>query len=534
VKSIRTVSLLLLFGAVALLWYGRVPGLSNDFCDPDLAGITYGATDLLNGGTIYGNCVETKPPGAYLIFAACYALFGRTLVPIYVLAALLHTACLLLLALMARRTAGPVAALFTAWFYAALAIDAAAAANCPNYDSWMSFFVVFGLAALTPNAAHPTRGRPLLAGVLLGAAFLMKQQAAVFMIVAGLWVVLQGKGQGKRIALHLGRLALGIVLPLAAVLLAWWLLGGLTTLARDLHPLRLRHYVGAVEYGEVLRMARERIGDYLGGTWLQWALVLGGLIWWLSGRDKERLYTRRLLYLLAAVVAVMAGTRYYSHYFIILAAPLALAAGHAAGLAVRSLRRRWLRVALPIILGLSLLWTVRMELLQATMAATGPDLITEEMLTRFTRDDVNLDGRFDDDDLQHLGGYLGSQSGPGETIYVWPYYPQLYFWADRRSPTKHYMYFEVAANLPFKRGGWHAQVNQSVRRSRRQLLADLEAHPPIFIVLPRDPEAWDRPFAELEQWVHERYRPDPKAPGDRFLVYRLPRGGPPATLTGSE
>lgn len=522
-KSSRTVSLLLLVGAVALLLYGRVPGLSNDFCDPDLAGITYGATDLMNGGTIYGNCVETKPPGVYLIFAACYALFGRTLVPIYLLAALLHTACLLLLARMAWRTVGPVAAIFTAWFYAALAIDAAAAANCPNYDSWMSFFVVFGLAALTPGAANPGRGRPLLSGAMLGAAFLMKQQAAVFMVVAALWVVLLGKGQGRRIAINLGRLALGVALPLAATTAAWWLLGGLATMARDLNPLRLRHYVGAVEYGEVLRMARERISEYLSGAWPQWTLTLGGLLWWLSGRDKERLYTRHLLYLLAAVTAVMAGTRYYSHYFIIPAAPLALTAGHIAGLAVRGTRKKWLRVALPIVLGLTLLWTVRLELLQSTMAITGPDLITQEMLTRFTRDDVNLDGRFDDEDLQHLGGYLNSQTGPGEKIYVWPYYPQLYFWADRRAPTKHYMYFEVAANLPFKRGGWHAQENPLVRESRRRLLVDLAADMPRFIVLPREADAWDHPFAELEQWVRAHYEEDPKAPGDSFRVYRLPR-----------
>lgn len=519
-----TVALLAL--AVLLLLLGRVPGLSNDFCDPDLAGISYGARDLLDGGTIYPNCVETKPPGAYLIFAASFALLGRTLVPIYLLATLLHLVALLLVARMARRAAGPAAGVFAAWFYACLAIDGMAAANCPNYDTWMMLFVVFAFAALSADAARFRRGRLVGAGALLAVAFLMKQQAALFGVAAVLWLALAPGVRVSRWWRQVAWLALGGAVPLA-IIAAWWAAkGGLGTMLADLNPSRLGTYVGAAAGLEAWSMARERALEHLSGAWPAWLAVAAGVVLWLRGTTRREVFARHLLLLLAAVAAVLAGSRFYKHYLIILTAPLALLAGHALGsLDDLLLRRRW-RPAVWVLVLAALLFSVRTELEQSALslaaAARGEGLITGDMLVRYTRDDVNLETRHDDETLQHLGAYIASLTPPDATIYVWPYYPQIYFWADRRAPTKHYMYFEVAANLPYKYGGWHGHLSGRVVQNRRQLLADLAARPPRFLVLPRDDKTWDHAFAELETLAAERYVLDEHAPGEHLRVFRLP------------
>jgi Dolichyl-phosphate-mannose-protein mannosyltransferase len=518
--------LALILPAILLFAFGRAPSLSNDFCDPDLAGISYGARDLLDGGTIYDRCVETKPPGAYLIFATSFGLFGRTLIPIYVLAALLHLLALGLLARLAHRAAGPMAAVFAAWFYACLAIDTAAAAGCPNYDTWMILFVVYGFAALEEAEAARRPGWLAGAGALLGAAFLMKQQAALFVGTAGLWVLLTPTETATRRMRRAAYLAAGVAAPLAIIAVWWAVIGGLGTMLADLHPARLSNYVGAGSQADALAMAWERAQEHLAGAWPMWLAVLAGVA--LAGRSAGRRlsFARHGLLLATAVAAVLVGSRFYKHYLIILSGPLALVAGHAMGLVEQALAgRRW-RYAIYALVFAALGMTIRTELAQSTMAlqawAHGDGLITGEMLYRFTRDDVNLETRHDDATLQDLGAYIASVTPEGATIYVWPYNPQVYFWADRDAPTKHYMYFEVAANLPYKFGGWHGELTAPVVQNRRRLMADLQAARPAFVVLPGDRHGWNQAFDDLEAWVAENYVLDPRAPGEQLRVYRLP------------
>ncbi|MHA1568733.1 MAG: glycosyltransferase family 39 protein, partial [Alphaproteobacteria bacterium] len=280
--SKRVFAVLLVLACVMLL-YGRIPGLTNDFCDPDLAGISYGARDLLRGGTIYERCVETKPPGAYLIFATSFALGGHRLTPIYLLATLLHLLTLLAVARMAQRAAGPAAAIAAAWFYAALAIDSAAAANCPNYESWMSFFVAFGLLAISPTRVRLSARRLLLAGAALGVALTMKQQAALFALVGGLWIATSHSGKWKASGRDLAWYALGFAAPLILLVATWAVMGGLGAMLTDLHPGRLQSYFAAGQGPEAMAMMAQRVREHLAGGWLAWLSVLGGVVFLLVG-----------------------------------------------------------------------------------------------------------------------------------------------------------------------------------------------------------------------------------------------------------
>jgi hypothetical protein len=390
----------------------------------------------------------------------------------------------------------------------------------------MSFFAVFGLFALSPERPWLSTRRLLAAGAWLGVAFLMKQQAAAFIAMAAVWLWWSPTGERGAGARPVGWLGLGVALPLAIVVIAWMINGGLPTLLADLDPRRLGNYVGATQWDQLVAMGNERMADHLRGAWPMWSAVAGGLVLRLWAGERRRRFGPHLLYLLTAVVAFAAGSRFFFHYLIILAAPLALAAGHAVGSLDGKLGRLPWRIALCGALAVALTWTVRIELDQSwrmlRLVSAGQDPINEEMLFRFTRDDANLENRSDDATYRQMGAYVAAHSAVGEGLYVWPYIPQVYFWADRRAPTKHYMYFEVAAALPYKRGGWHATVDAQVVRTRAELLRDLEAQPPRFVVLPMDDRTWDHAFPELEQWVTKRYVREPQAPGEPLRVYRLP------------
>jgi len=507
-----------------LLLFLRVPSYTNDFCDPDLAGISYGANDLVSGGTIYEHCVETKPPGAYFIFALCFKLFGQRLTPVYFAAALLHLLVLLALARLAYQAAGPVAAVATAFFYALLAGNSPAAANCPNYESWMACFIAFGLCAISTIQETPRAWRMVLGGLMLGIALLMKQQALLFLAVAALWLPAVRRGSFAQLAREAAWLGFGFALPLIVIASVWAAKGGLGTMLTDLNPSRLGNYLGAGNLGAAGRMLGQRIAEHFPRAWPAWLSVLGGLVFFFARPEGRRGFGRHLIYLAAAVVAIVAGSRFYKHYMIILVAPLSLCAGYAYGRLEELLAPRKWRFAVYAAALATMALAMRMELRESALMAqswwNGEKMARYELVTIFTYDDINLGNRERDEALQWLGRYIESQSRPSDGLYVWPYAPQIYFWAKRRAPTKHYMYFEVVTNLPYKFGGWHATETDQVRRSRHRLLTDLEAAPPKFIVFPQKECGPFCPFPELDAWVRAHYAIDPGAPETKLQIFR--------------
>jgi len=525
VKPIRIVSTLLLAGAIALLLLGRAPGLSRDICDPDVAVMAYGAQDLLAGGTIYENCVETKPPGAYLVFAAVFAVFGSSLPPVYALATFLHLLALLLLYRLAAREGDRLTAAAGAFFYAAAAVNAAAAANCPNQESWMAHCAFFGFYLLWPKRGMVTARRALAAGVCFGLAVLMKQQAGVFALAVLLWLWLErpaDKGYWLRRALAV---AAGAALPLLATAAYWAAKGGLGTLLADLHPGRLHGYVDEADFANMAVWSWRQGYPYLSTTWPLWSAALLGPLLALTAGKGGRDVLRVLSFLLAAMAAVISGTRFYDHYFTILTPALALAAWQGVRLLADRDRPIW-RPAIAAAFILLAMLSVRMELTQARQALSaarqGEGLINKRLYDHYRPLDQSYANRYEDRAFQELGEYLQAESEPGELLFVWPYHPQLYFWADRRSPTKHYMYFDTIVNLPFEKGGWHTEVDPVVRAAREQVLRDLNATPPRFVVFPPTSDSWDRPFPELDAWVRELYDLDRAAPGGELRVFRRP------------
>ena len=513
-------SALLVGLAAVILLFGRAPSHSNDFCDPDVAQMAYAADDLLAGGVIYENCVETKPPGTYLVFAAAFKLFGRSVRPVYLLATALHLLTLLLLALVAWRAAGPVAGVGTAWFYAALALTVGASGNCPNHETWMTFPLAGALALLLAARDRARAWHAAVVGLLLGTAWLMKQQAAAFVLAAGAWLALERPTDRRRLARQFAWLALGGLAPLVVTALAWWAKGGLALMIHDLRPGRLGSYLGAAPLGDIVSWALRRGATHLQAAWPAYLAVAGGVVAWRRGHDERRTMARLLIFLAAAGLAVAAGTRFFSHYFIILAAPLAVAGGFGAALTARLLPRRVWIVAAALGLAATL-FGVRMELREAALVVAGHD-IDSPALAAFVSRDLDLENRRTDREHQRLGHYVRENTRPDEPIYVWPYAPQIYFWAQRRAPTKYYCYFDLAVGLPTSRGPWHVVVDPFIEKNRRDLLADLAGDPPRFVIFPRAPQAWDKPFEQLAAWVTRWYAIDPQAPGDNLLVYRKP------------
>ncbi len=101
---------------LALQIFMRLPMLDDIFCDPDVAGVAYSAQELQRSGALYSGTVETKPPGAYILFAAIFEIFGRDIRFVNAASIMLHAAIVFCLFLLGRAMLGNIAGIFAAFF----------------------------------------------------------------------------------------------------------------------------------------------------------------------------------------------------------------------------------------------------------------------------------------------------------------------------------------------------------------------------------------------------------------------------------
>ena len=223
---------------VALALVVRTPGYVHQLFDPDEAAIASQAITIRDGGTLYVDAIDRKPPLPPFVYEASFRLTGSTdLRPLHLVAALGLAGAALVLGLDARRRHGARAG----WWAALLTVGGAVAffpvdAQAANY----AHLALFPGAVAVVWARRGTVPASALAGAALGVAVLSRQ-SWIAGIVAGLaasWWADRGSTLDPgpatlrvlRVATFLGATAVTVAsLPCA---LWWWARAVRSTLPR--------------------------------------------------------------------------------------------------------------------------------------------------------------------------------------------------------------------------------------------------------------------------------------------------------------
>jgi len=528
---------------LGVLW--RLPSLHDSFCDPDVAGGAYSCQELLNGGSLYGNTVETKPPLSYLLFAAVFAVFGRSMIFVHAVAIGWHLGVALCLFLLGRAMHDARTGLLAAFFYAGYSTTAAVNGLCPNFESWTLLPIGLMFVALWRHGATRWWGWLVLAGAFGGAALLFKQNVAPIVVALPLLLWTDrpdgspGGARAGAVAMDAALIAVGAALPIAAVLSFFAARGEWRWLWDALTPSAAATYVSSEKLGFSYHGLLENGGKFVSGN----VLLVVCFLWWLvfTFREKgaQETYPGELrasrftgFWLFSALFSVMVGTKFFGHYFILLVPPLSLGA---ALLVSRTLSSR---SGSPVAVLLS--WIVVIGAtgfgLRSETARAGVALAQLPTRGEFVQRVADAPFWWKDDVprtlhwnrlLRKTGKCLARRTEPNETIFVWDYQPGLYWFAERRAPTRHFMYFNVAVDLPTGAGRWHAEVTPRVAAARAELMSELRARPPRYVILhrrrPADATHWaffEEPapmFDELQQWVTDHFAPDHEC-FNRYLV----------------
>ena len=438
-------ALIALFVAVSLLT--RWLSLVVEVLDTDEAAHAVGSWVLLDGGRLYTDFVDNKPPLLYAYYALAQLLGGRGLLAVHALTAIVSVPLTALAAAAAfRRERGGVVAGLVWLVYGAsfLAHDMLAA----NAELVLLLPASWAIALVADERRATRSGSLVVAGLLLGLATLVKHQAA-FWLPALAWAVLRAH-DGERRAARAPRvvaLATGFALPLLVTWAGFAATGG----AHDLLYWLVWRNVLYAANPITLAGALERAASYL----LPWLVATAPLWWaWASGRALLDAHRRRLVdgLVALALLSAFAGFRFFPHYFVPIVFALALGAGPAVA--------RWCERPLPragrVFLAATLVLGLGFAAANAWLYLGGSGVYREtDPVYQAVAERLEADECF-----------------PGSRLFVWGWSPAFYYEAGLRGarPASRFAVLAQAGLTPYVPG------NPDGARRREPDEADAPAH----------------------------------------------------------
>ena len=454
----------------------RLAGLCFGVLNVDEAEFCTIGTMIRHGALSYADIAEFKPPLTHLAFLPA-GLFSNapSIVPMRVLGLLWVFATALVCERAARRWTGSAAAGRAAAFVSLLAglceVPSTSAELLMNLPAAAALYF-FIRAEQEGNLRDD-----VLAGLCVGLASLFKHQGAILIVafaLSRLWAFARGE---RRFGLqrHLA-LATGFAAPWAAAIGFWTAAGHLD----DFMEWMVLRNLGYARKASIFSSTRAlaAIGVCIAGTLLPWALAARESV---KRGDPVRRGLAFSLWL--TWLAVAAGGRFYEHYFLQFAPPLAILAAPGALALWQRRSRAWLAVAALSFLGYT-----------GYTFARG-----------FTAHYANQDPK-----VVAVSDWLRANTSPSERLFVWGHAPQVYYLSKRPPGTR---YLTAATQMGgFDPSHLPPRFDVGATRSPRDLqllLRDLESTQLFVDTAPADIHDWARVpldrFPELESYHAGHY-----------------------------
>src|SRR5438552_3445980 len=428
------------------------------------------ANEIVDGGRPYIDAVERKPPLLFWTYAAIFKVAGEFNWKALHVVAIVWTLCAMAgLYLVGRELFDRKTGLIAAFFYGVfqpwltwknLSFDSEMLMNLPIIWAWAIAF-----------RRSSSRLRPELfaAGVLLGAAFLLKQPAAIATVPRVIYLLLPSYRVRRSLTrmnsiIQAAMLTTGFFLALGLVTIVLWKQG---ILHDAFYWTIADHDVPHVFWQKGIVITLTFLGVCL-------PLVIGAMM---VCRDKKGIWVGRaaertaLFGLLAAsAIGAAAGARFYPHYYVQLIPPLAL-------LAAPYYARLWSRMMQPPH------WLLRPRVTYAWLAVT----IIAFSIKHWT----GLAPRLVPSEA---GRYLCTHSSPDDRIFIWGQTPEIYLDAHRRPACRYITTFPLTGYIFGGPIAGFATSRRILPGSWTTLERDFARHPPIYIVdVQADPKTAQHP-----------------------------------------
>jgi 4-amino-4-deoxy-L-arabinose transferase-like glycosyltransferase len=451
----RPLLLLLLFIGLSLLTRGLF--IPVEILDMDEAAHAVGSWTFMDGGILYRDFVNNKPPMLYFYYAFAQWIFGRGIVPVHFLTALI----------VVPLTSLAVAAYFdydkrgTYGGILYLIFSSAFLAHDMHSTSAEILMVLPGAWAIV----FARKENFFLSGLLFGFGFLFKYQIAlgILAVVFAYW---------RRLNWKLFLLLAGFLVPPLAIIGYFRAIGAYDELVYWLVRNNLLYSANPITFHEAIGRAASYLLPFL---------IVTLPLWWTAYRNRNEKMIFALL--LVSIPPLFVGFRFYPHYFIQLYFPLIV-------LASFTINKRLLIYAVS----LCILFT-----------GINAYLYFGNMHVYRERDPV----------YRTVAERLEQDSNADRaSLFVWGYAPAFYYYAGLKPASRFVVMGQarltgyVSGNL----GSLDRESQQGVPQHWDWLMADLEKNHAVYILdtSPAGIYRWNHypmeKYPRLQKYVSENYQ----------------------------
>ncbi|KMP10606.1 hypothetical protein UR09_05720 [Candidatus Nitromaritima sp. SCGC AAA799-A02] len=441
----------------------------------------YMAQQLLQGVLPYTEAQSMKFPGIYFVYAGVLSIFGQNPVAIHLSLLFVNLATAFLLFLLGRNLLGPLAGIAAGISFSVLTLNPALQGVWANSEHFVLLPAVGGILLLRITQDQPARF--FFSGLLLGCALLIKQHAVFFCLFGIIYLgsrVVAKSQPFKNPFLNIGLFAAG---GLAPVILSAFLYG-VTGNFSDFWFCTIQYaseYVSMTSPGQGFENFKYNFAQILESNFpILWLSLIGlASAAWRKGAGREYLFL--FGFFACSFLAITPGLYFRPHYFLLWMPALALLAGAGFESLVSGLSSSRLKTAisagiLTLALGLPVLiekeFFFTLPVTEATRLVYGLNPFSESLeIAKYIRDHSQKDDRV---------AVLGSE-------------PQIYFYSQRRSATRHLYMYPLMEK--------HAYA----RQMQAEMIREIEKAQPEFVVVVKLAGSWvsSRPDSPpmLEDWA---------------------------------
>lgn len=430
------------------------------------------ARTLLHGGLPYIDVYDNKPPLIYGWYAAILRLFGETnILAIHIATAIWVMLTCYVLFKIGARVFGEKAGLFAALAYAIFTTTFIPPTIAAHATLLLALPMALSTWFLIKWADDPKAIWMFLSGFCGAAAVLFKYQALmqiIFVLGALAFFFVMRIGPRRRAVIA------GVVALLAGALVVALLLFAYLARLGVIRPFYEATWAASFSYmhtGQLIGNYWARLatkgGAYLAGTSLLWIAVAAQAARFI--KTERRAFAQSPFQLLmwwwlaSQIPAVLAGGRFYGHYFIQLL-PCACVIGGSTFAAWWS-RGRAARIALAAALSIFAIgWMV-------------PRVFYQTLAERFHLHNLKTE--------QRIGEYIRNAAPAAARIFVWGEEPSIYFFAER-DPASRLLWSDTLVGRQFGIAETQTGAPGSAALANSKdwdiLLGDFAKHQPLFIV----------------------------------------------------
>ncbi|MDH4272811.1 MAG: glycosyltransferase family 39 protein, partial [Candidatus Aminicenantes bacterium] len=402
----------------------------------------YQARLILQGEVPYQSAYNKKLPGVSYMYALGFLAFGDSARSIKYTLLVVNALAILLLYAVAARLYGSRVGLAAAGAYALLSLAASVFGQAGHATQFVNLFLLAGLY-LVVCKDPPRWGWIFLAGLMLGAAVLMKQHALLVVPVAFLFLTSpqEKNRRGRLFWMRAAVLGAGAALP--------YLLLVALVLGRGLFDRFIfwtikyaSEYQAGRSIGDILTTFVQNISFVIGPFWLLWLLGLAGIILTAlsKGAFRERFFPAG--YFLLGLLSTAPGFFFRNHYFIVVLPAVAVGAG----LALESFRA-WLKMRSGEgLAGFLTFLAVSVAFLLGIVPQS--DYLFKTDPVRLSR---NLYGLNPFPESPVIGEFLNKNSGAEDTVAVLGSEAQIYYYSRRRAATGYIYTYGLMDGQPYNR-----------------------------------------------------------------------------------